>query len=60
MFEILCFHEDIGEIRRAAGSRAVGSACVIWSHVHKRWCRAQTLKVSDDSTLVRTTFTMNT
>lgn len=49
----------MGNIRRAAESSAVGSECVIWSHVHKSWCRAQTLKISDDSTLVSTSFTVN-
>ncbi|MCJ8743490.1 hypothetical protein PDJAM_G00094650 [Pangasius djambal] len=43
---------DLGNVRRAAESNAVGSECVIWSHVHKSWCRAQTLEISDDSTLV--------
>ncbi|XP_026802784.3 tudor domain-containing 6 isoform X2 [Pangasianodon hypophthalmus] len=43
---------DLGNVRRAAESNVVGSECVIWSHVHKGWCRAQTLKISDDSTLV--------
>ncbi|KAG7316805.1 hypothetical protein KOW79_020346 [Hemibagrus wyckioides] len=43
---------DLGKIRRAAESITVGSDCVIWSHVHNCWCRARTLKISDDSTLV--------
>lgn len=34
--------------------REVGSVCVIWSHVYKRWCRAETLKIFEDSTLVWT------
>ncbi|KAK3516721.1 hypothetical protein QTP70_022514 [Hemibagrus guttatus] len=43
---------DLGNIRRAAEGIAVGSECVIWSHVHKCWCQARSLKISDDSTLV--------
>ncbi|XP_060722863.1 tudor domain-containing 6 [Tachysurus vachellii] len=43
---------DLGNIRRAAEDIAVGTECVIWSYVHKRWCRARTLKISDDYTLV--------
>ncbi|XP_036438490.1 tudor domain-containing 6 [Colossoma macropomum] len=43
---------DLGYIRRAAERNQIGSECVIWSHAHKNWCRAQILKISDDTTLV--------
>ncbi|KAM9435497.1 tudor domain-containing 6 [Clarias gariepinus] len=43
---------DMGNIRRDVKRREVGSVCVIWSHVYKRWCRAETLKIFEDSTLV--------
>ncbi|KAF5888353.1 tudor domain-containing protein 6 isoform X1, partial [Clarias magur] len=43
---------DLGNIRRDGQRMAIGSLSVIWSHVHKRWCRAETLKISEDSTLV--------
>ncbi|XP_047657291.1 tudor domain-containing 6 isoform X2 [Tachysurus fulvidraco] len=43
---------DLGNIRRAAEDIAVGTECVIWSHIHERWCRARTLKISDDCILV--------
>ncbi|XP_066533044.1 tudor domain-containing 6 [Hoplias malabaricus] len=42
---------DLGYLR-AAETHQVGSKCIIWSHAHKNWCRAQILKISEDSTLV--------
>ncbi|KAL7887966.1 hypothetical protein AOLI_G00029400 [Acnodon oligacanthus] len=43
---------DLGYLRRAAERNQIGSEYVIWSHAHKTWCRAQILKISDDTTLV--------
>ncbi|XP_017575675.2 tudor domain-containing 6 isoform X2 [Pygocentrus nattereri] len=43
---------DMGYLRRTAERNRIGSECVIWSHAHKNWCRAQILKISDDTTLV--------
>ncbi|XP_062858117.1 tudor domain-containing 6 isoform X2 [Trichomycterus rosablanca] len=42
----------LGLLRCAAGRTSVGSECVIWSDAHKNWCKARTLKVSEDSALV--------
>ncbi|KAL6486047.1 hypothetical protein MHYP_G00054390, partial [Metynnis hypsauchen] len=43
---------DLGYLRRTAERNQIGSECVIWSHAHKNWGRAQILKISDDTTLV--------
>ncbi|XP_076873578.1 tudor domain-containing 6 [Brachyhypopomus gauderio] len=43
---------DLGQLRRPAQRSPVGSECVVRSYAHANWCRAQILKLYDDSTLV--------
>uniref|UniRef100_W5KRT6 Tudor domain containing 6 n=1 Tax=Astyanax mexicanus TaxID=7994 RepID=W5KRT6_ASTMX len=42
----------LGFLTRVTEKILVGLECAVWSHAHKNWCRAQVVKISEDSTLV--------